>query len=174
MQGAHNEVRIYSGPWRIELPSDFSALPRAHWFRVRPNPSSQGKGPHVGSPRVSGISWQRSGQWGSDDGHSTPSIFFCMNSPQNLIPRYFSLPSYLSNRLETLHSFSLPQWRIFDLKEPTAFSRLDCFNERLSSTYHIPNIVLSTLTKLILATNISDSFIMPTLQMRKLRQRKLK
>ena len=77
---------------------------------------------------------------------TTPSIFFfCMNSSQNLIPRYFSLPSYLSNRLETLHSFSLPPWRIFDLKEPTAFSRLDCLHEHLSSTYHISNIVLSTL-----------------------------
>ena len=72
-------------------------------------------------------------------------FFFCKNSSQNLIPSYFSLPSYLSNRLETLHSFSLPPRRIFDLKEPTAFSRLDCLHEHLSSSYHIPNIFLSAL-----------------------------
>ena len=149
MQGAHNEVRIYSEPWRTELPSDFSALPRADWFRVRPNPSSQGEGHHVGSPQVSGISWQR---WVGAMGHRwwtlNPKhlfLFFCKNSSQNLIPSYFSLPSYLSNRLETLHSFSLPPRRIFDLKEPTAFSRLDCLHEHLSSSYHIPNIFLSAL-----------------------------
>lgn len=33
------------------------------------------------------------------------SFFFCMNSSQNLISRYFSLPSYLSNRLEILQFF---------------------------------------------------------------------
>lgn len=126
--------------------------------KAKPIISGWGTSQGVTSPvwdLVAGVS----GHWGNDKGHSTLSIYF-INSSQNLVPRYFCLPFYLSDRIGTppfLFGFVLLYKGSLIWKNLLHSISLDSMKKHLANTYHVPDIVLSTLpilTHLILITSL--------------------